>query len=811
MSLSGVRLNLVTSLDEAMAFKRWVGERHENNALALDLETTGLDPRDPGAAIRLFQLGDTRCGWALDWQNWRGVALEVMRAWDGQTIYHNMSFEYKWLRSHSPWYPARHRSIDTMLGAHIIDPLGRGALKSLATKYVDSRAAIGQSLLDNQMAVNGWNWTTVPTDFEPYWCVPLDTQILTRNGWRRHDQVRPGDETLGYDHGELVWNRVKRVETFAQAPLVAIGNSGWSTECTPNHRWVFRNLSTGGTGLEKLNLLAPRPEAELVLSGDYCGPDPATSLSSQDAGKHARALPEDWTPDAQVQFMLGLSPHARLTWLMAVQDTAAAEQAVELGMFFEQADSRPRIMASDPVRPVGDAAVWCPTTELHTWVARDRHGRIFLTGNTYGALDTVLTAQLWDQFRKQLDTGMAYGPVFDLEMAVRFIVSGMEFRGAQVDLPYAVSKRDQLLAYLEHVVDWGKRVYGISLTSVGQVASKIDELGAGHVLGTTTTGRPQADKAVLKLLANPDNEFSGELQLLAQQVLYARRAQKFASTYFDSIVRNEHNGRVHADIRTLAARTARMSISTFPAQQLPKGDPLVRTAIIPSPGNVLVTCDSDQIEARIMANFSEDTGLRDAFYAADHKDGDFFVEVAKAVYADPRFVKSDKRRNMIKSTVYGLLYGAGVPTMAETAGVTVEKMRPVVDALHAAYPGIREFISSIEHVATQRRRDEGQAYVLTPIGRRLPADPGREFALVNYVIQSTAADVLKRSLVRLDAAGWADYSVFPVHDEVVFDIPEEYAEQAINEIPELMTERGGMVPLTASAEGPFLSWGEKYQ
>ena len=67
-------MHLVQSLDEAMAFKRWLGERHENNAVAVDTETTGLDPREPRAGIRLIEFGDTMNGWAVPWEDWRGLA-----------------------------------------------------------------------------------------------------------------------------------------------------------------------------------------------------------------------------------------------------------------------------------------------------------------------------------------------------------------------------------------------------------------------------------------------------------------------------------------------------------------------------------------------------------------------------------------------------------------------------------------------------------------------------------------------------------------------------------------------------------------
>src|SRR5262245_35038772 len=120
-ALDHVALHLVTNLDEACEFKRWLGERHENNVISIDTETSGLDPRAPGARVRLIQFGDTRVGWAVPWEDWRGLALEGLNGWEGTFGTHNLAFETKWLGVHSDFKFPRERTIDTMLGAHIIN------------------------------------------------------------------------------------------------------------------------------------------------------------------------------------------------------------------------------------------------------------------------------------------------------------------------------------------------------------------------------------------------------------------------------------------------------------------------------------------------------------------------------------------------------------------------------------------------------------------------------------------------------------------------------------------------------------------
>jgi DNA polymerase-1 len=117
----------------------------------------------------------------------------------------------------------------------------------------------------------------------------------------------------------------------------------------------------------------------------------------------------------------------------------------------------------------------------------------------------------------------------------------------------------------------------------------------------------------------------------------------------------------------------------------------------------------------------------------------------------------------------------------------------------------------VESEGKKREMKEGEGYVVTPLGRRLPADEGRLYTLTNYYIQSWAADVLKKALVRLDAAGYDEYMILPVHDEIVVDIPKEHAEQAVRDIPAIMQELDHAVPLTAESDGALTRWGEKYQ
>lgn len=591
MPLPGdMELTLVNTVDDAFAFKRWASERHE--ALGVDTETSGLNPRAPGAKLRLVQIGDRKSGWAIPWEQWGGVALEILNQFDGYWVAHNLAFDARWLDIHAGWKVPWHRAHDTMIMAQIVDPLGSGALKPLAIRHIDRRAGVGDVLLKEAMSKEGWGWENIPVDYDAYWA--------------------------------------------------------------------------------------------------------------------------------------------------------------------------------------------------------------------YGALDPVLTMHLYDHFRAD----QKYPQVYELEMAARRVVSHMEDNGSPVDLEYCQTKYDQLTTWVEQVKDWGRNELGISIGSTTQLIKYFNNLGA-DITRQTKSGNPSVDKYQLKLWANDPNSPACEF---AKLLLKVRHADKMSNSYFKNFLGMHHNGILHPSVKTLGARTGRMSITDPALQTLPKGEALVRDAFIPHEGHVLVSSDWSQIEMRLMAHFSQDERLAKAFFDADASGGDFFVELGKEIYRDQNFTKEDKRRGLVKNTLYGAAYGAGVSKMAETAGVPYDVMKSVSDSVFATYPGIKKFQNTVGDLGVRREREEGQGYVTTPYGRRLPCDEGKVYALTNYLLQGHAAEMLKNALVQLDLAGLGDYALLPVHDEVIFSVPREDAEEAMHLIKEVMSvTEGYLVPIPAEPEGPLARWGEKYR
>lgn len=426
----------------------------------------------------------------------------------------------------------------------------------------------------------------------------------------------------------------------------------------------------------------------------------------------------------------------------------------------------------------------------------------------YGALDPVLTSRVHSKLAPSVLS--TYREAYELEMSALRVLTKMMLKGARIDPAYCEQKVTHLRQWAGTARDWLRQEYQLkNATSNVQIIDALQRTGV--TLTACTKGEDCVDPCPYGHQRSVDKHVLEPLALaghpVAKYVVAVRQAEKLCGSYLEHFLAwADDAGRVHPNINALGTKTSRMSITEPALQTLPRRDPTVRNAIVPSDGHVIVACDSDQIEARLMAHFSQDAGLIAAFAA----EGDFFCSVAGEIWHS-KISKADPRRQLTKNTVYGKQYGAGVDKMAKTAGVPFEQMEPVVKSFDARFPGVANFMRAVERVASQRYRDEGEAYVTSPTGRRFVAeDPQKLYVLVNYLLQGHAAEVLKHSIIEADSLGLGDYLELPVHDELVADVPAESAEEAIRLLERAMTKTSGYaVPLTASAELFPERWGPK--
>src|SRR6185369_6285088 len=169
--LDDVQLTLVQDFSEVENLLRWLGERRP--ILGVDIETSGLSFAHD--RIRLVQFGDAKRGWALPYDEWKGVVRHVLSRYDGKIVLQHAKFDASFLQRDGLPFPWE-RTHDTMMMSFLVDSLGPKGLKPAAALYVDPRARSGESELKRAMVINRWGYGDIPIEHPLYWSyAALDT------------------------------------------------------------------------------------------------------------------------------------------------------------------------------------------------------------------------------------------------------------------------------------------------------------------------------------------------------------------------------------------------------------------------------------------------------------------------------------------------------------------------------------------------------------------------------------------------------------------------------------------------------------
>lgn len=407
----------------------------------------------------------------------------------------------------------------------------------------------------------------------------------------------------------------------------------------------------------------------------------------------------------------------------------------------------------------------------------------------YGALDPVLSAHLWERHAPEVMNGFRAN--YDLERSTARICAGEMKAGMRVDVPYVQDKIAKIERYLAQTMpmlgEWNIR----SVNSNEQVGAALNAAGVPTLI-FTDTGLPSIGKETLKLYRN----LYPERAWLIDAIRWARKGSDLIGRYLVKFLDlRGPDDIVHYSIHPCRARTTRMSITNPPMQTYDRDEPIVRGSFIPPEDDwVIITIDADQIEARLAAHFSRDPQMIADFWEASRTGAKFFVIQAGKIYGE-QVGKSDPRYTMTKNGTYGQIYGAGLDKAALTAGVSVEQMRPVYQGFQSLYPNVSKMMNDLIAQAKQSRRGSTTSW----LGRRLYCDRGHEYALMNYQIQCSAAEVLKVGQVNLERAGLASYLRIPQHDEFVFVAPASEAEDVLRTAENVLTDwHTFRVPITWS-------------
>ena len=337
-----------------------------------------------------------------------------------------------------------------------------------------------------------------------------------------------------------------------------------------------------------------------------------------------------------------------------------------------------------------------------------------------------------------------------------------------------------------------------------------DKLGL-PVTRKTPTGQPSTAEEVLAELADQ--------YPLPRLILAHRSLAKLKSTYTDKLPEqiNPATGRIHTSYHQAVAATGRLSSSDPNLQNIPirtEEGRRIREAFVAESGYRLLSADYSQIELRIMAHLSGDQGLLDAFAEGL----DIHRATAAEVFALRPEDVTDIQRRSAKAINFGLIYGMSAYGLARQLGIPREDAQRYIDRYFERYPGVRVFMEET------RRRAREQGYVETVFGRRLyiPEINARngqrrqyaERTAINAPMQGTAADIIKRAMIRVDAwlhdSGIDARMIMQVHDELVFEVAPDQLEELQAHVSSVMTAAADLeVPLEVET-GIGKSWGEAH-
>ncbi|MFE4516342.1 DNA polymerase [Kitasatospora sp. NPDC056783] len=422
----------------------------------------------------------------------------------------------------------------------------------------------------------------------------------------------------------------------------------------------------------------------------------------------------------------------------------------------------------------------------------------------YAGLDVILTARLVPVLRAELDRLGVPARLVEYEHHIARLCAVMQRAGLLVDQEYAQQLARRLAEEAERYAAVAAR-YGVTkIGSPDQVAEALQALGE-TLTERTKGGALKVDKAVLLPIADLDRDWqrigAREPSVLADAVLRGKRAAKWGTSYAERFLHKlSAEGRMHPTVSSLAARTGRMSV-TDGLHQLPSSDHVIRRAILAEPGHVMISTDFQAIEMRVLAALAGVRALKSGFIDGG---SDFDVHMFTA-----RLIKGEgatpKHRKIFKGAGFGKVYGGGVATIARQTGATEAEIAQALIAYDRAFPEIKRASRRWQREAFQN----GMVFI-SAVGRRLPLDRDRSYAVVNYACQSVARDVLGQAMLNVEAAGLLPYCRLPIHDELLASAPRQEAEEIAREFERCMTWSLYGVPITAEAEIGGRSWGSLY-
>ncbi len=432
----------------------------------------------------------------------------------------------------------------------------------------------------------------------------------------------------------------------------------------------------------------------------------------------------------------------------------------------------------------------------------------------YAAEDADITLRLHERLWPQLADNPALATLFeDIEMPLVPILARMERTGVRIDVDMLRAQSQELARRILEIEREAHAIAGqvFNISSPKQIQEVLYDKLKLPVLRKTPTGQASTAEEVLQELALD--------YPLPRLILEHRTLSKLKTTYTDKLPEmiNPRTGRVHTSYNQAVAATGRLSSADPNLQNIPVRTAegrRIRQAFIADAGYRILSADYSQIELRIMAHLSGDAGLQRAFASNQ----DIHRATAAEVFGVPPELVSEEMRRNAKAINFGLIYGMSAFGLARQLRIERAAAQAYVDLYFARYPGVKDFMERTRALAHR------QGYVETLFGRRLylteinSSNQARrqaaERAAINAPMQGTAADLIKRAMIAVDA--WLERArpdvtmIMQVHDELVFEVATPLVEEARDAIRRCMVDVAKLdVPLVVDV-GVGANWDEAH-
>ncbi|WP_108263149.1 DNA polymerase I [Mangrovicoccus ximenensis] len=432
----------------------------------------------------------------------------------------------------------------------------------------------------------------------------------------------------------------------------------------------------------------------------------------------------------------------------------------------------------------------------------------------YAAEDADVTLRLWHVLKPGLHKAKVTTVYETLERPLVPVLAQMERTGIKVD-------RD-VLSRMSNA--FAQKMAGLE-AEIHELAGESFNVGSPKQLGEILFDKlslPGGKKGKTGAWSTPADvleDLATEHDLPAR-VLDWRQLSKLKSTYTDALQDhiNAGTGRVHTSYSIAGANTGRLASTDPNLQNIPvrsEEGRRIREAFVPEKGNVLVSLDYSQIELRILAHIAGIEALKDAF-----RDGqDIHAATASEMFNVPLDEMTPEIRRQAKAINFGVIYGISGFGLARNLRIPRAEAQGFIDRYFERFPGIRDYMDATKAFAKEH------GYVQTLFGRKIhtpeinakgPQAGFASRAAINAPIQGTAADVIRRAMIRMPAAieGLPAKMLLQVHDELIFEVEEAAVDDTIARVREVM-EGASMpavelaVPLTVDA-GKGQSWAEAH-